>query len=90
MSTKEFCKRLRLAKAQAVRRFDDGTRLGIQYCIFWGCSAEGLFLDSIKKNAVFSHPSNCYSHEWVRDNVKTTADIARVFDESIVALGEQP
>ena len=91
LSTKEFCARLRKAKIEAVQLFNADMRFSSRYCISIACTGENLVIMKwYDQNAFFSHPAFRYSNEWVRDCAKTPADIARVFDASIIALGEQP
>ena len=84
MTNKEFCKRLRIAKKIAVKNYPR------EACIALACDRAGIawWKTSHACNAEIEGAYNTY--EWVHDHAKSTADIARVFDESIRALGEKP
>lgn len=82
MTNKEFCACLRKAKKLAVRRYPNS------WCIYDGCDKAGLILGA---DAIFDSCEMLrMSSSWVRWDAKSKGDIARVFDNSIRALGEEP
>lgn len=86
MTNKEFCKRLREAKEIACAIYAKNAH---DLCIARACMIAGL---SWYANCTFDKDGeyDSLSNWWVTLNARSTADIARVFDESIRALGEKP
>lgn len=85
MTNKEFIRRLRKAKVEALRLWPD------EMCILngvreaFGCH-DWYEIGSFGAGTEFEGASSF----WVCDHAKSPADIARVFDESIKALGGKP
>ena len=83
MTNKEFCSCLRVAKKLAKQ----GNHY--QWAILDACEAAGISLRGI---AIFDK-GGLYENQsvnWVRYEAKSPSDIAKVFDASIRALGEEP
>ena len=85
MTNKEFCKRLRKAKKIARGIYATHRR---PYCIIWACRAAEL--DNSLDYEFVDYDNDKSSIGWVENHTKSFADIARVFNESIRALGEKP
>ena len=83
MTNKEFCARLRKAKKLAVRDYPYAG------CIYTACRAVGIHFEI---NSTFGNRRswNKQPVSWVYSRANSKDDIARVFDESIRALGEEP
>jgi hypothetical protein len=83
MTNNEFCARLRKAKPITMKFYK------MEGCFYLGCDSENIILGS---NAIFGEGTEYErrSARWVRECKPTKADIARVFDESIKALGGEP
>ena len=82
MTNKQFCARLRKAKKLAVRRYPS------PWCIYDASKEAEIALGT---NAIFDKGGDWQhmSNSWVR-KAKSKSDIARVFDNSIRNLGEEP
>ena len=85
MTNKEFIRRLRLAKVEALRLWPD------YFCIFkairgvFGVNSWGE-IGSFGDGTIWDNDSS----GWTSYHAKSPADIARVFDESIKNLGGKP
>jgi hypothetical protein len=91
LSNKEFCKRLRKARDIAVK-FSNPDRRLFEHVIADSCWHAHLTfaMYSPIRNCIFFHPDYVYSCEWVNAKAETIEDIVKVFNDSILALGEKP
>lgn len=84
MTNKEFIRRLRKAKVEALRLWPDS------FCIFRALDRNNLLLHDICMFFIPGKIGSQSSRNWVREYAKSPDDIAHVFDESIKALGGKP
>ena len=84
MTNKKFCARLRKAKKLAAKRYPDDW-----FSIYEACCYVGIYLGG---NASFGHNGGglLESFYYEINLAGCPADIAKVFDASIRALGEEP